>query len=45
MLDSPLYDEITDLPHKSDDPHWLAIVTAARINQTEQMHQKRKLRL
>lgn len=45
MLDGPLNDEIADLPHKSDDPHWLAIVTAARINQTEQMHQKRKLRL
>lgn len=45
MLDGPLNDEIADLSHKSDDPHWLAIVTAVGINQTEQMHQKRKLRL
>ena len=45
MLDSSLNDEITDFSHQRDNPHWLAVIHAVGINQTEQMHQKGKLML
>ena len=45
MLNSSHDDEVADFSHQSDNPHWLAVVSAVGINQTEQVHQKGKLML
>ena len=45
MLNSSHDDEVAYFSYKSDNPHWLAVVSAVGINQTEQMHQKGELML